>query len=410
MYMHTKAELAPEEDQGVLFALTKAPQYSNLDYQEAYTDKLDQAFGSFPETDLRFIVNGRFGPNQGIAGVILKPWGERSRSAQQLKPLMQQKAAAVEGMNAFVFSLPPLPGSIGGLPVQMVIYSTGGYKDIYLAMDKIKAAARKSGLFMVTDSDLDFNQPTIQVKVDRSKVNELGLTMQSIGDTLALLVGENYVNRFNLDGRSYKVIPQVPRVDRLTPDTLTQYYVTYAVGAAGAAVQPGVSRDRHPAQFADPVQPAELGDLPGGADAGRDDGPGGRFSRAADQEPAGRLQPRLPVRHAPIRAGRQSADDHLRLRADRDLSRAGGAIREPARSAGDPRQRADVDVRGVDAAVLRPGDDEHLHPGRARHPDRADQQARHPDGRVRQYAAGAREPRPPARDRARRAGAACGRS
>jgi multidrug efflux pump len=239
MYMNTKAELAPEEDQGVLFALTKAPQYSNLDYQEAYTDKLDQAFGSFPETDLRFIVNGRFGPNQGIAGAILKPWGERSRSAQKLKPLMQQKAAGVEGMNAFVFSLPPLPGSIGGLPVQMVIYSTGGYKDIYLAMDKIKAAARKSGLFIVTDSDLDFNQPTIQVKVDRSKVNELGLTMQSIGDTLALLVGENYVNWFNLDGRSYKVIPQASRVDRLTADTLTRYYVTTPFGGgSGAAGQP----------------------------------------------------------------------------------------------------------------------------------------------------------------------------
>jgi multidrug efflux pump len=230
MYMNTKAELAPEEDQGVLFALTKAPQYSNLDYQEAYTDKLDQAFGSFPETDLRFIVNGRFGPNQGIAGAILKPWGERSRSSQQLKPLMQQKASAVEGMNAFVFSLPPLPGSIGGLPVQMVIYSTGVYKDIYLAMEKIKAAARKSGLFMVIDSDLDFNQPTIQVKIDRSKVNELGLTMQSIGDTLALLVGENYVNWFKLDGRSYRVIPQAARADRLTPETLTQYYVTAPSG------------------------------------------------------------------------------------------------------------------------------------------------------------------------------------
>src|SRR5205807_5435969 len=195
-----------------------------------YTDKLDQAFGSFPETDLRFIVNGRFGPNQGIAGAILKPWGERSRSAQQLKPLMQRKASAVEGMNAFVFSLPPLPGSIGGLPVQMVIYSTGGYKDLYLAMDTIKAQARKSGLFIVTDSDLDFNQPTIQVQVDRSKVNELGLTMQSIGDTLALLVGENYVNRFNLGSRAYEVIPQVSRADRLTPDTLTHYYVTTPSG------------------------------------------------------------------------------------------------------------------------------------------------------------------------------------
>jgi multidrug efflux pump len=105
-----------------------------------------------------------------------------------------------------------------------------------LAMDKIKAAARKSGLFMVIDSDLDFNQPTIQVKVDRSKVNELGLTMQSIGDTLALLVGENYVNWFNLDGRSYRVIPQAARADRLTPETLTHYYVTTPSG--GGAGQP----------------------------------------------------------------------------------------------------------------------------------------------------------------------------
>jgi multidrug efflux pump len=230
MYVNTKAELAPEEDQGVLFALTKAPQYSNLDYQDAYGEQLDQALASFPESDLRFVLNGRLGPNQGIAGMILKPWSERSRSAQQIKPLLQQKMNGVEGMQAFVFSLPPLPASIGGLPVQMVIDSTGDFVTLYNSMDKLKGAARKSGLFMVVDSDLAFNQPTIRVDVDRSKANELGVTMQSIGDTLALLVGENYVNRFNLQGRSYEVIPQVPRVDRLNQDTLTHYYVNSAAG------------------------------------------------------------------------------------------------------------------------------------------------------------------------------------
>jgi multidrug efflux pump len=228
MYMNTKAELAPEEDQGVLFALTKAPQYANLDYAEAYEGELDRGFTSFPETYLRFIVNGRFGPNQGIAGVILKPWNERTRSAQQLKPLLQRKVDAVEGLRAFAFSLPPLPATIGGLPIQMVIYSPQGYQAIYEAMEKIKAAARKSGMFIVVDSDLDFNQPVIHVDIDRSKANELGITMRSIGDTLALLVGENYVNRFNLGGRSYEVIPQVSRADRLTPETLTRYYVNSA--------------------------------------------------------------------------------------------------------------------------------------------------------------------------------------
>ena len=163
MYVNTSKELAPEEDQGVLFALTKGPQYANLDYLNAYGDELDKAFTSIPEAELRFVVNGRYGPNQGIAGVILKPWGERPRSAQQIKPELQQKVNAVEGMQAFAFSLPPLPASIGGLPVQMVIDSTGDFASIYNAMEKIKDAARKSGLFMVTDSDLAFNQPTIEV-------------------------------------------------------------------------------------------------------------------------------------------------------------------------------------------------------------------------------------------------------
>jgi len=144
--------------------------------------------------------------------------------------LLQAKLNTIEGMSAFAFSLPPLPASIGGLPVQMVIDSTGDFVTVYNAMTAIKNAARKSGLFIVVDSDLDFNQPTIRVDVDRSKANELGVTMQSIGDTLALLVGENYVNRFNLAGRSYEVIPQVPRVDRLNQDTLTRYYVNSAAG------------------------------------------------------------------------------------------------------------------------------------------------------------------------------------
>lgn len=230
MYMNAKKELAPEEDQGILFCLTKAPQYSNLDYADYYGKQLNRIFQSFPETYLTFVVNGRFGPNQGIAGMNLKPWDERTRTAQQLKPVVQRMVSQVPGESAFVFSLPPLPGSIGGLPVQVVIYSTAGYRQVFQAMQKVKAEARKSGLFMVIDSDLAFNQPTIHIHIDRSKANALGITMQSIGDTLALLVGENYVNRFNLAGRSYEVIPQVPRTDRLTPQALTHYYVNSASG------------------------------------------------------------------------------------------------------------------------------------------------------------------------------------
>jgi multidrug efflux pump len=226
LFVNTRAELAPEEDQGILFGITKAPQNANLDYADAYGRQIDQIFAGHPETDTRFIINGPM----SFAGMILKPWGERARSAKELQPLVQQELNAVEGVQVFVFSLPPLPGSTGGLPVQMVVSSTAGYETIYNVMEQVKDAAMKSGLFMITDTDLKFNSPVVRLRIDRSKASDLGLDMQDIGSTLALLVGENYVNRFNLNGRSYEVIPQVPRADRLTPEKLTLYYVKTATG------------------------------------------------------------------------------------------------------------------------------------------------------------------------------------
>jgi len=226
MYMNTSKELAPEEDQGILFSVTKAPKYANIDYVDYYGDKLDKAFAKFPETDLRFVLNGLPSPGQGIAGMILKPWDERKRSSTAMKQDVQNELSKIEGVQAFAFNLPPLPGGPGGLPVQMVISSTRDFKAVYEEMQKLKDAARKSGMFIVSDSDLDFNQPVVRVKIDRSKANELGVTMQQIGNTLAVLLGGNYINRFNLEGRSYQVIPQVPRGLRLSPEMLGGYYVS----------------------------------------------------------------------------------------------------------------------------------------------------------------------------------------
>ena len=230
LYMNTSTELAPEEDQGIVFSVIKGPKYANIDYMDFYGEKLDKAFAGFPETDLRFMINGTDGINNGIAGMLLKPWDERKRSAINIKPLVQAEISKVEGVNAFAFNLPPLPGGPGGLPVQMVIYSTSGFQAVYEEMIKLKEAAKKSGLFIVSDSDLDYNQPVVRVAIDRTKANDLGVTMQQIGVTLATLLGGNYVNRFNLQGRSYQVIPQVPRGERLSPESLEGYYVPSNTG------------------------------------------------------------------------------------------------------------------------------------------------------------------------------------
>ncbi|MBP2297652.1 multidrug efflux RND transporter permease subunit [Azospirillum picis] len=231
LFANTMSELAPEEDQGILFGISKGPQYANLDYIDSFGKQIDETFAAFPETDTRFVLTGLPTLNQGFAGMILKPWGERERSAKQLQPLAQGELAKVTGINVFLVSPPALPGSTGGLPVQMVISSPGDYRTIFDAIERIKDAATKSGMFIVTDSDLQYDSPVVRLKIDRAKAADLGLTMQSVSSTLAVLVGGNYVNRFNLNGRSYEVIPQVPRAERLTPESLTNYYVTSGSGA-----------------------------------------------------------------------------------------------------------------------------------------------------------------------------------
>ncbi|GLR81071.1 multidrug efflux RND transporter permease subunit (plasmid) [Azospirillum oryzae] len=231
LFANTMSELAPEEDQGILFGISKAPQYANLDYIDSFGKQIDDTFASFPETDTRFVLTGIPTLNQGFAGMILKPWGERGRSAKELQPLAQAELGKVTGINVFLVSPPALPGSTGGLPVQMVISSPGDYRTIFDAIERINDAAMKSGMFIVTDTDLKYDSPVVRLKIDRAKAADLGLSMKAVGDTLAVLVGGNYVNRFNLNGRSYEVIPQVPRADRLTPESLTNYYVTSGSGA-----------------------------------------------------------------------------------------------------------------------------------------------------------------------------------
>jgi multidrug efflux pump len=229
-YLHARAELAPDEDQGVIFAMGKGPQYANLDYTKIFSDQVDKVYASFPETTGRFIVNGFTGLNSSISGMVMKEWEDRSRGIQELLPQVQAKLGQITGMQVFAFNLPSLPGGTGGLPVSMVISAPEEFTDIYKNMEVLKQKAAQSGLFMVTDSDLNFNSPMVRVNIDRAKASDLGISMQAIGDTMALMVGGNYVNRFNLNGRSYEVIPQVPRGERLTPDRLAEYYVRTSSG------------------------------------------------------------------------------------------------------------------------------------------------------------------------------------
>lgn len=225
LYGHASKELAPNEDQGNLLLAIKSPQHANLDYVERYAYQLDAILQGLPETVSTWIINGSDGVAASFAGVNFSEWSQRQRSAASIQQQLQQEVDAVEGNSIFVFQLPPLPASTGGLPVQLVIRSTEDYRSLFQAMEEIKQQARASGLFAVVDSDLEFNNPVTEVRIDRSKANSLGIRMQDIGTTLAVLIGENYTNRFALQGRSYDVIPQSAAAQRLTPQALNGFYV-----------------------------------------------------------------------------------------------------------------------------------------------------------------------------------------
>ena len=225
LYLLPQRELAPAEDQASVLTAIKAPQHANLDYVERFSYKLDTIYKNIPETASRWIINGGEGPASSIGGINLTPWAERSRNAAVIQAELQHAVGDVEGTSIFAFQLAPLPGSSGGLPVQMVLRSAQDYATLFRTMEDVKQRARTSGLFAVVDSDLDYNNPVVKVRVDRSKANSLGIRMQDIGESLAVLVGENYLNRFGMDGRAYDVIAQSPREQRLTAQALTQQYV-----------------------------------------------------------------------------------------------------------------------------------------------------------------------------------------
>ncbi|USA47490.1 MexW/MexI family multidrug efflux RND transporter permease subunit [Acinetobacter sp. C26M] len=225
LYQLPQKELAPLEDQASVLTAIKAPQHANLNYAEHFNYELDKVFWTLPETSTTWIINGTDGSAASFGGTTLSSWAERTRSADDLQQELQAKVGAVEGTSIFVFQNPALPGSTGGLPVQMVLRSAQDYATIYQTMENIKQKARESGLFVVVDSDLDFNNPMLKIEVDRAKANSLGIRMQDIGEALATLVGENYVNRFSMLGRAYDVIPQSIKSQRLTPQALTQQFV-----------------------------------------------------------------------------------------------------------------------------------------------------------------------------------------
>jgi multidrug efflux pump len=223
MFSQSPKELAPTEDQGVIFGIVNTPANSTIDQVMPSTKAVNDALFTIPESQFSFQITF---PSGGFWGVGLKPWAERSRNAFRILPEVQAKVAAIPGIQTFPILPPALPGG-GNFPVEFVIASTAEASEILGFAQKLQEKAAKSGMFAFPPLiDVKIDQPQSEIQLDRDKVFELGMSMQGVGQDLGSAMGGNYVNRFSVAGRSYKVIPQVVRSERLTPEQLRDLHVT----------------------------------------------------------------------------------------------------------------------------------------------------------------------------------------
>ena len=223
MWLFSAEELAPTEDQGVIFGIVEASANATLDQTSVFTAAANQVFLSAPETEFTFQVTF---PTSGFAGMALKSWDQRKRTVFQVLPEIQGKLQRIPGIQIFPVTPSALPGG-GQFPVEFIIASTADTREILTIVEQLQRKAMSSGMFAFPPMiDVKLDQPQAEVVIDRDKVAALGLNLQQVGADLAAAVGGNFVNRFNIAGRSYKVIPQVARGDRLNPEQLENLYVT----------------------------------------------------------------------------------------------------------------------------------------------------------------------------------------
>lgn len=224
MFKMSQYELAPEEDQGIVLAQIQGPPTATIDQMQTYADQMFRIASTLPEYAQMFQLTGVPSINAGIAGVLLKPWDQRTRSAQQIQNELQQRWNGIAGAKVAAFQFPPLPGS-SGLPVQFVVTTTEPFQNLNTLAQQIMDKARADKKFYFIDADLKIDKPQVSIEIDRSKTALLGITQEDVANALGAALGGGYVNYFSISGRSYKVIPQVLQVDRLNPFDVLNYYI-----------------------------------------------------------------------------------------------------------------------------------------------------------------------------------------
>ncbi|SNX73336.1 multidrug efflux pump [Cereibacter ovatus] len=231
MFLNTTSELAPEEDQGAMFAILNGPRYATKEYTTLYTDRISEVTKDIPEVSTEFSIAGFGGQaNQGIYIWVLDEWANRDRSQAEVQQEVQSLIDPVAGMQGFVFAPPTLPGTGGGLPISMVLQSVQSPDRVFEIGEEIRRRAEATGRFIAVQNSLAFDAPEISVTIDRDRAAALDVPISEIGNTLGLLMGGAAVAQFDRESNSYDIIPQVPRDWRDNPERLGEFFVRASNG------------------------------------------------------------------------------------------------------------------------------------------------------------------------------------
>ncbi len=231
MFTMAQTELAPVEDQSIIYVMGTGPQTATVDYDAIHARRMIELFETVPGYKESFLMLGfNNARNQVFGGFKLFPTNERERAQWEIQGELQGKMFGITGLQVSTFPRPSLPSPGRGLPVQFVLTSPASDAEIDSAADELLGAAMQSGRFTFLQKSVEFNRPKAIIDIDRDRAGLLGIRMDDLGQELATLLGGNHVNWFNLEGRSYKVIPQVERAYRASQNMLDEYYVRSGVG------------------------------------------------------------------------------------------------------------------------------------------------------------------------------------
>jgi len=220
-----KSELAPVEDRGVVFGIVTAPQGSTPQYTADQLKPIEQFYAKVPEAAAYQAISGFPTVVDGNAVLRLKPWEERSKKQQQIADELRPKFASIPGAIAFPINPPSLGQPFRSTPVEYVIMSQVPYPELQRIVDRFLDEARKYPGVQNLQTDLRLNTPEVRVTINRDKLSDIGVGVDTVGRTLETMLGGRQVTRFKKDGEQYDVLVQVAPLDRSTPADISDTYV-----------------------------------------------------------------------------------------------------------------------------------------------------------------------------------------